>query len=49
MTPPVAKALSTGLAVSNAALVRRFGTSVETPTGPIIDTGASARAHVCWI
>jgi hypothetical protein len=48
MTPPVPKALSTELAVWNAALVRRFGTSVETPTGPIIDTDASRFAHTCW-
>ena len=31
MTPPVPQALSTELAVWNAALVHRFGTSVETP------------------
>ena len=45
MIEPVPEALSTELAVWNAALVRRFGTSIETPTDPIIDTDASRFAH----
>jgi len=48
MTPPVPNALPTELAVWNSALVRRFGTSVETPTGPVIDTDRSRFGHTCW-
>ena len=48
MIPPISQALSTELAAWNAAQVRRFGTPVQTPTGPIIDTEASRFTHPCW-
>jgi hypothetical protein len=46
MTAPVPQALSTELAVWDAALVRRFATSVETPTARTPQT--SLRSDSSW-